>query len=49
MLQIVDVTGRVLVCRDAACHVSTNGMAKGVYVLRLIEGEKVRTQKIVID
>ena len=50
-LQIVDVLGRVLVCRDAshASAISTNGMAPGVYVLRLIEGEKVRTQKIVID
>jgi hypothetical protein len=48
MLQIVDVTGRVLVCTNAASHISTSGMAKGVYVLRLIEGDKVRTQKIVV-
>ena len=50
-LQVIDMLGRVLVCRDArrASAISITGMAKGVYVLRLIEGEKVRTQKIVID
>ena len=49
-LQIVDVLGRVLVCRDAShsSPISTKGMVPGVYVLRLIEGEKERTQKIVI-
>ena len=58
-LQIVDVLGRVLVCRDAskceafdvvnASAISTTGMVPGVYVLRLIEGEKERTQKIIIQ
>ena len=50
-LQIVDVLGHILVSRegDAIHRVSTNGLAPGVYVLRLIEGEKVRTQKIVIE
>ena len=50
-LQIVDVLGHILVSRegDAIHRVSTNGLALGVYVLRLIEGEKVRTQKIVIE
>ena len=49
VLQIVDVMGRVLVSRDAAHHVSTTGMVKGVYVLRLINGDNVKTQKIVVD
>ena len=51
VLQVVDVMGRVLVSRkgDAMNVLSTNGMAKGVYVLRLINGEDVKTQKIVID
>ena len=51
MLQIVDVLGRVLVCRDAsnASAISTTGMAPGVYVLRLINGENVKIQKIVIE
>ena len=47
-LQVIDVMGRVIVCRDAARHVSTNGMTPGVYVLRLINGDNVRTQKIVV-
>ena len=49
VLQIVDVMGRAIVSRDAARHVSTSGMTPGVYVLRLINGKDVKTQKIVID
>jgi hypothetical protein len=48
-LQVVDVTGRVVVSVDGRMrHVSTSGMPTGVYVLRLIDGNDVRTQKIVI-
>ena len=47
-LQIVDVMGRVVLCRDAMPCVSTNGMAPGMYVLRLIDGDSVRIQKIVV-
>ncbi len=48
-LQIVDVMGRIIVCRDAVpASLSTNGIAPGVYVLRLINGDDVRTQKIAI-
>ena len=47
-LQVIDVMGRVIVSRDAARHVSTNGMTPGVYVLRLINGDDVKTQKIVV-
>ncbi|MBQ4398626.1 MAG: leucine-rich repeat domain-containing protein [Bacteroidales bacterium] len=47
-LQIVDVTGRVIVQGDAINRVSTSGMTSGIYVLRLINGDDVRTQKIVI-
>ena len=49
VLQVIDMTGRVIVSRDAARHVSTSGMTPGVYVLRLINGENVKTQKIVIQ
>ena len=51
VLQIVDVTGCVLVSRkgDAMNRISTNGMTPGVYVLRLINGNDIKTQKIVID
>ena len=48
MLQIMDVTGRMIRCTDVARNVSTSGMVPGVYVLRLINGDDVRTQKIVI-
>ena len=49
-LQVIDMMGRVLVCRDAskASAISTTGMPAGVFVLRLIDGNNVRTQKIVV-
>jgi hypothetical protein len=47
-LQVVDVMGRIVLSGDAKHCVSTTGMVPGVYVLRLINGENVRTQKIVI-
>ena len=48
-LQIVDMTGRVVVsCGGHMRCVPTTGMAKGLYVLRLINGDDVKTQKIVI-
>ena len=49
-LQVVDALGRVIVSTGGhARYVPTAGMASGVYVLRLINGDNVRTQKIVID
>ena len=48
-LQVIDVMGRVVYQRDATNRVSTGGMIKGVYVLRLIERDSIRTQKIVIE
>ena len=47
-LQVVDMMGRVVLAGDAMNRVSTNGMTAGVYVLRLINGEQVKTQKIVV-
>ena len=49
-LQIVDVMGRVVVslAGDAMNRISTSGMPVGVYVLRLVDGNIVRTQKMVI-
>ena len=49
MLQVIDMTGRIIIDRDGVHTVSTNGMTLGVYVLRLINGEMVKTQKIVIQ
>ena len=47
-LQLIDVMGRVVHCGDPRHSVSTARIPAGVYVLRLIGGEKVLTQKIVI-
>ena len=47
-LQVIDMLGRIVVCRDANYRVSTNGFVPGVYVIRLIDGENVKTQKIVV-
>jgi hypothetical protein len=41
--------GRVVVEGAAMNRVSTSEMTPGVYVLRLINGDTVRTQKIVIE
>ena len=48
-LQIMDMTGRVIMKRDATNRVSTSGLAKGVYLLRLDMTNGIRTQKIVIQ
>ena len=49
-LQIIDVTGRMIrVYTDVAHNISTNGFPAGIYVLRLINGDNVKVQKIVID
>ena len=49
-IQVIDMQGRVMVFVDGRTRcVPTGGFAPGVYVLRLINGEKVRTQKIVIQ
>ena len=51
VLQVIDVMGRMLrsesVSGNATMHLPELGA--GVYVLRLVNGESVRTQKIVID
>jgi len=48
-LQIVDVTGRFVYFGNATNRVSTVGMVPGVYVLRLVDGKDVKTQKIVVQ
>ena len=48
-LQIVDMAGHIIVSADVARNISTNGMAQGVYVLRLIKGDEVKTQRIVVE
>ena len=51
-LQIFDVLGHQLITKQLPTlnsQLSTLNYTPGVYVLRLIDGEKVRTQKIVIE
>ena len=48
MVQIIDMLGRVLVTRDANNLIGTQGLVGGVYVLRLVNGDHVKTQKIVV-
>lgn len=50
-LQVVDVMGRILVTKQLSTtnfQLPTSNFTAGVYVLQLINGEKVKTQKIVI-
>ena len=51
-LQVIDMTGRVLYTAEANSAFRIQHSAfptPGVYVLRLINGENVRTQKIVVE
>ena len=48
-LQIVDMMGRMVVEGEALNRISTSELTPGVYVLRLIDGEMVNTQKIVVE
>ena len=48
MVQVVDMMGRIVYQGDAKRCVSTTGMAPGVYVIRLINGDNVKTQKMVV-
>ncbi len=51
-LQVIDMLGHILLCREVHSDsrlLSSDFLNSGVYVLRLINGENVRTQKIVID
>lgn len=49
-LQVIDMMGRMIVSRegDVSRNISTSGMTPGTYILRLINVDKVMTQKIVI-
>ena len=48
-LQVIDMLGHVLLSRDLIQRISTTGLTSGVYVLRLINGDVVWTQKIVVQ
>lgn len=51
-LQVVDVLGRVLrntVCSEGTNTVSTDNLAQGLYLFRLIMGNEVRVQKVIVN
>ena len=48
-LQILDMTENVIIEGDTINRIPTSGMDKGMYVLRLITANGVKTQKIVIE
>lgn len=49
-VQVIDALGRILSSHGNNVRtISTNGMAAGVYVLRLINGNESKTQKIIIE
>ena len=49
-LQVIDVMGRVLNTEtvNGNATLNTNGFSAGIYMMRLINGENVRVQKIVV-
>lgn len=47
-VQLFDITGRMLSHTNGTSHFSTENLAAGVYVLRLINGNDVKTQRIVV-
>ncbi len=47
-VQVYDVTGRMVISTNGANRISIDNMAAGVYMLRLINGDTVKTQKIVV-
>ena len=49
LIQVIDPLGRIILTRNETHRIPTAGMSPGVYVLRLIDSEKTKTQKIVID
>ena len=47
-VQLIDVNGRILSNLNGANRISTEDLAAGVYMIRLINGSDVKTQKIVL-
>ena len=49
-VEVVDMTGRVVVSVGGHTRcVPTTGIPAGAYFLRLIDGDNVKTQKIVLN
>ena len=49
-LQVIDMTGRVISSETVNGNVtfSTNGLTAGVYMMRLVNGNDVKTQKVLV-
>jgi hypothetical protein len=47
-LQVIDILGRIVYSGEGVQTVSTSGIPAGVYVLRMMNGNDVKTQKIVV-
>ena len=47
-LNVYDALGRIIVSTAAMQGVSTNNMTPGLYILQLVNGNEVKTQKIIV-
>ena len=47
-VQVCDVTGRMISSYNDVNHITTEGMTAGVYVIRLVNGDSTKTQKVVV-
>ena len=47
-VQLFDVTGRMVCQSNGNARIATSNMAAGVYMVQLVNGENVKTQKIVV-
>lgn len=47
-VQLFDVTGRMISSTNGANSIAIDNMAAGVYMIRLINGDNVKTQKIIV-
>ena len=49
VIQVIDASGRTLRSKNDSKEIDLSGLSAGVYVLRLISANNVKTQKIVIE
>ena len=47
-MQVIDITGRIVVRSVGANVISTNGLVPGVYTIQMVQNNQVRNQKIII-
>ena len=48
-LQVIDMTGRIILNTGAKQSISTANLKAGVYLIRLVDSNGVKTQKIVVE